>query len=222
MTHKVEVDILYINWPICRPDLSVPARCVIESDFRVMSPCYRGWQLTALVNCNGLLPGTRPDALQQKANLWKQKISAIATVLGAASVIMSSNATETSNPCTHPSSQAKDGLKDFSTNILPDFTTSWAWRNMSSVGYYQYFKWGVDCMTQETWKLKSNWQFFCIFVGLVHLQGFSWRGFNAPQILSQGKTRHIFFYQLMLKIYCKDVFTTFLKCLYPDQFTLNM
>ena len=28
MTHKVEVDILDINWPICRPDLSVPACCV--------------------------------------------------------------------------------------------------------------------------------------------------------------------------------------------------
>ena len=91
-----------------------------------MSPCYRGWQLAALVNCNGLLPGTCPDALQQKANLRKQKISAIVTVLGAASVIMSGNATETSDPCTHPSSQAKDGLKNFSMDILPDFTTSWA------------------------------------------------------------------------------------------------
>ena len=130
-------------------------------------------------------------------------------------------ATETSDPCTHPSSQAKDGLKNFSTDILPDFTTSWAWRNMSSAGYYQNFKWGVDCVTQkhESWRAIGN-----SFVSLS-----DWFIFKASHGEVSTLPRYylkarldIFFYQLVLKIYCKDVFTTFSKCLYPDHFTLNM
>jgi hypothetical protein len=92
----------------------------------------RWWQ-HALVNCNGLLPeilessSRCPSEAESQPPKAKDICYCYSSRLQFSELHQRSHpATETSDPCTLPSSRAKDGLKNFSTDIPLDFTTSWA------------------------------------------------------------------------------------------------